>query len=101
MQIYNRHSLPILFIGPPDSQITPGQVVLLKEAIANTKEKLTRLASEHRDLHGTVSKVGKAIDRNFVSDFTATTRTDLLQSESNVNDLSLLLANIYNFVVAF
>lgn len=76
----------------PDAEITPGQVVLLREALANAKEKLTRLATDHRDLHSTVSKVGKAIDRNFVSDFTATTRTDLLQSERSLELLNKIIA---------
>ncbi len=72
----------LFILGPPDAEVTPGQVILLKDALANTKEKLVRLATDHRDLHGTVSKVGKAIDRNFVPDYTATNRLDLLQSES-------------------
>lgn len=90
-----------------ESEITPGQVVVLKDAISRAKEKLSRLTQgfqfdwlsfftdlikyiflDHRDLHGTVSKVGKAIDRNFTPDFTATIRQDLLQSERNVDLLN-------------
>lgn len=43
-------------------------------------------------MHGTVSKVGKAIDRNFVADFTATSRTDVFQSERNVLLLNKIMA---------
>lgn len=32
-------------------------------AVAKVKETVSRLASEHRDLHSSVSKVGKTIDR--------------------------------------
>lgn len=32
-------------------------------AVAKVKETISRLASEHRDLHSSVSKVGKTIDR--------------------------------------
>ncbi len=32
-----------------------------------------------RELHSTVSKVGKAIDRNFVSDFDSTSREDVFR----------------------
>lgn len=36
---------------------------------------------------GTVSKVGKAIDRNFTAEFTSITRHDLFQSERNIERL--------------
>uniref|UniRef100_U5ENW0 Putative e3 ubiquitin ligase n=1 Tax=Corethrella appendiculata TaxID=1370023 RepID=U5ENW0_9DIPT len=76
----------------PDQELTPGQVVVLRDAISKTKEKLQRLTTEHRDLHGTVSKVGKAIDRNFVADFTATSRTDVFQHEHNIELLNKIMA---------
>lgn len=60
-----------------------------------TNEKLQRLSSEHRELHGAVSKVGKVIDRNFISDFTATTRTDALQDEENIMLLNKVMAKHY------
>lgn len=44
------------------------------------KETVSRLATDHRDLHSTVSKVGKAIDRNFIADFSATSREDAFNS---------------------
>lgn len=78
--------------GPADEQLTPGQVELLHTAIANAKDKLQRLTTDHRDLHGTVSKVGKAIDRNFVGDFTATSRNDVFQSDRNVVLLNKIMA---------
>jgi len=42
-----------------------------------------KLAIEHRELHSTVSKVGKAIDRNFVSDFAATCKEDIFTEPQN------------------
>lgn len=36
---------------PPDSQLTPQQVSMIKSSLSRTKEKLQRLCSEHRDLH--------------------------------------------------
>ena len=35
--------------------------------LRKVRDVTSQLSSEHRDLHGTVSKVGKAIDRSFVS----------------------------------
>lgn len=49
------------------------------------KETISRLASDHRDLHGTVSKVGKAIDRNFVADFAATSREEVFAKPEKIN----------------
>uniref|UniRef100_A0A1B0EWU6 Uncharacterized protein n=1 Tax=Phlebotomus papatasi TaxID=29031 RepID=A0A1B0EWU6_PHLPP len=75
-----------------NAELTAGQVVILKDALSKTKEKLQRLTADHRDLHGTVSKVGKAIDRNFVSDFTATSRTDVFTTERNIQLLNTVIA---------
>lgn len=76
-----------------DDEVTPGQVVLLKDAMSKTKEKLQRITTDHRDLHGTVSKVGKAIDRNFISDFTTTSRSDICSSEREVKMLDNIIAS--------
>ncbi|XP_058457097.1 E3 ubiquitin-protein ligase RMND5A isoform X1 [Malaya genurostris] len=78
--------------APSDEQLTPGQIEVLHDAMAKAKDKLQRLTTEHRDLHGTVSKVGKAIDRNFVADFTATSRTDVFQLDHNVTLLNKIMA---------
>lgn len=50
------------------------------------------MTTEHRDLHGTVSKVGKSIDRNFVSDFSSTSRTDVLLYPKNMDLLNKVIA---------
>lgn len=64
----------------------------MRDFLTKIKDKLHILTTDHRDLHGTVSKVGKAIDRNFVSDFTATTRTDVFSDENNVQLLNKIIA---------
>lgn len=50
---------------------------ILKEAMKKVCETVHRLTTEHRELHGSVSKVGKAIDRNFTADFASTSREDV------------------------
>lgn len=77
---------------PPDGQLTPEQINILRDALAKSKEKLQRLTADHRDMHGTVSKVGKAIDRNFVCDLSSTARTDVLVHERNVQLLNKVIA---------
>ncbi|XP_075154665.1 required for meiotic nuclear division 5 protein souji [Haematobia irritans] len=80
---------------PSTPRLTDSQICIITEALQKTNEKLQRLSSEHRELHGAVSKVGKVIDRNFISDFTATTRTDALQDEDNIMLLNKVMAKHY------
>lgn len=61
-----------LELAPSDVQMSTGQTVILSQALAKVKETITRHASEHRDLHSSVSKVGKTIDRNFTQDYAST-----------------------------
>ncbi|XP_075223460.1 required for meiotic nuclear division 5 protein souji [Lycorma delicatula] len=63
--------------SPPDHELTPAQSVIVRQAMNRVRETIQRLATEHRDLHSTVSKVGKAIDRNFVADFASTSREEV------------------------
>lgn len=53
--------------------------------MGKVKESVSRLTTDHRDLHSTVSKVGKAIDRNFVADFAATSREDAFASSDKIS----------------
>ena len=64
-------------IAPPDHELTHEQVQILKQAMTKARDTVQRLATDHRELHSTVSKVGKAIDRNFIADFASTSREDV------------------------
>lgn len=90
---FNNFSI-IPFLASP-ARLTDSQISIINEALQKTNEKLQRLSSDHRVLHGAVSRVGKVIDRNFVSDFTATTRIDALQDEDNVMLLNKVMAKHY------
>ncbi|KAM9795289.1 E3 ubiquitin-protein transferase RMND5B isoform 1-T1 [Neosynchiropus ocellatus] len=43
----------------------------MAQCCKNIKETVQMLASQHKDIHGSVSKVGKAIDRNFDAEISA------------------------------
>lgn len=86
----------LYFTAPEDGEVTPGQIGLWRDAMNKTKEKLQRLTTEHRDLHGTVSKVGKSIDRNMTADFTATSRIDLFETEKNIKLLDNIIAQHFH-----
>lgn len=89
--INNRYFVYFLLVHP-DAKLTPEQASLLRDALTMKKEKLQRLTTDHRDLHGAVSKIGKTIDRNFVSDFSSTTRNDVLVHEQNIQLLNKVIA---------
>ncbi|XP_064630034.1 E3 ubiquitin-protein ligase RMND5A-like isoform X2 [Lineus longissimus] len=56
---------------PENAELPATQVILLTQLSKRVKEIAGRIGLEHKDLHSSVSKVGKSIDRNFVSDFGA------------------------------
>ncbi|XP_023024595.1 required for meiotic nuclear division 5 protein souji [Leptinotarsa decemlineata] len=64
---------------------------ILKQSMGKIKDTVSKIATDHRDLHSTVSKVGKAIDRNFVSDFAATTREDSLTSPEKLQLINKII----------
>lgn len=84
------------FLAPENHELTPGQVELLRQATNKVKETVTRLATDHRDSHSTVSKVGKAIDRNFVADFSASSREDVFNTPEKIELLNKIICQHYH-----
>ncbi|XP_015917146.1 E3 ubiquitin-protein ligase RMND5A isoform X2 [Parasteatoda tepidariorum] len=72
--------------------ITPAQSSILSRCSTRVKDVVTSLATEHRDLHGTVSKVGKAIDKNFIADFATTSNEDVFQGSENAKLLNQVIS---------
>ncbi|XP_045188845.2 E3 ubiquitin-protein ligase RMND5A-like isoform X1 [Mercenaria mercenaria] len=60
-----------LAAGPADGEVQVTQSLVMTQALHRVQEATSRMGQEHKDLHSTVSKVGKTIDRNFVSEFSA------------------------------
>ncbi|KPJ17238.1 Protein RMD5-like A [Papilio machaon] len=54
---------------PPDSPLTQTQSMILSDLAANVKQTVFQTSTEHRELHATVSRVGKSIDRHFIADY--------------------------------
>lgn len=80
-----------MLLAPEDHELSAVQKDLLQQAMTKVKETVSRLATDHRDLHSTVSKVGKAIDRNFVADFAATSREDVFSSPQKIELLNKVI----------
>lgn len=54
--------------GGDRSELTVAQAATLHSILKKVKDTAGKVASEHKDIHGSVSKVGKAIDKNFIAD---------------------------------
>ena len=79
-------SLNFLFKGtvpnpenPTALMINPAQTFMLVQALQKVKESAAKVGSDHRDLHSSVSKIGKSIDRSFVADYDSTSRDDVFR----------------------
>lgn len=77
--------------APSDHELTPGQAQVLKDTMKKVRETAHHLATEHRELHSTVSKVGKAIDRNFIADFASTSREDVFSGPEKSHMLNQVI----------
>ena len=60
--------------------INPAQTFMLVQALQKVKETAAKVGADHRDLHSSISRVGKTIDRNFVADYDSTSRDDVFGS---------------------
>lgn len=73
------------FLAPDGYELSKYQKEVFRQALKKIKETIFQVATEHREHHSTISKVGKAIDRNFVPDFAATSRDDVFAAPDKIN----------------
>lgn len=52
---------------------------------------LNQFSSEHRDLHSSVSRVGKSVDKNFISDYVCVGNENLFDQEDNAIALNKVI----------
>ncbi|KAG8033876.1 hypothetical protein G9C98_008357 [Cotesia typhae] len=74
-----------------DQELTPKQIEILKQSVSKVRDTVHRLATDHRESHSTVSKVGKAIDRNFIADFASTSREDVFNGTEKTQLLNQVI----------
>lgn len=75
-----------------EGELSPAQTLMLIKTLQSVKETCSRVASDHRELHSSVSKIGKAIDRSFVADYDSTSRDEVFaspQTQAMVNEVIL------------
>lgn len=76
--------------------LTPAQTFSLMKTVQGLSEVVSTFGTVHRDLHSSVSKVGKAIDRNFVTDYDSTSREDIFKPADQQKRLNeVILQHFY------
>ncbi|CAB4055098.1 RMND5 [Lepeophtheirus salmonis] len=79
-----------------EEKLNPVEIYVIRIALINIKKFITQIASQHRDLHSSVSKVGKTIDRNFISDFNSVSQEEFFSEESKTRFLhQVILEHFY------
>ncbi|KXJ18393.1 E3 ubiquitin-protein ligase RMND5A [Exaiptasia diaphana] len=71
-------------VNSNQEELSPLQCQVLAQSAKKVKDTVTRLATEHKELHGGISKIGKAIDRNFIADNTACSYNGVFDGEKAV-----------------
>uniref|UniRef100_S4R9W6 Required for meiotic nuclear division 5 homolog B n=1 Tax=Petromyzon marinus TaxID=7757 RepID=S4R9W6_PETMA len=54
-----------------EAELSATHALVLSHCCKKIRDTVQKLASDHKDIHGSVSKVGKAIDRNFEPDISS------------------------------
>jgi hypothetical protein len=75
-----------------NNELTQIQCDLLYDnVIKKTRNTMSQFSSEHRDIHSSVSRIGKAIDKNFISDYASVNNESLFDNSSNNNLLNQVI----------
>lgn len=83
------------FVAPEDHVLTNVQQELLRQTMTKIRDTTSRIALEHRDLHSSVSKVGKSIDRNFTQDFGACSKESVFNDPEKVQIINKVICKHY------
>jgi len=76
--------------------ISNDQKLRINDSLSRINQSVSKIAVEHRDLHSSVSKVGKTIDRNFVADYDCTSREDVFSGHEKSSLLTdVILQHLY------
>ena len=65
--------------------------LIYDNVIKKTRNTISQFSSEHRDIHSSVSRIGKAIDKNFISDYASVNNESLFESQTNNNLLNQVI----------
>lgn len=95
-QLKNLVELRSQISSSEEDQLTSVQKTDLKLLTLKISECIGKLAVDHRDLHSTVSKVGKSIDKSFGHDFDSTYKEDSFSGANKEDVLNeVILKHLY------
>lgn len=69
--------------APPESALSAEQSQAVKECTQQLKEVCQGISSEHKDVHATISKFGRAIDKNFQLDISGICKEAVFAGEKS------------------
>ncbi|KAM3960250.1 required for meiotic nuclear division 5 protein souji [Aphomia sociella] len=68
----------------PNTSLTQTQAMVVSELATRAKQTVFQMSTEHRELHATVSRVGKSIDRHFIADYgSVAPKAEMFCSDTN------------------
>ncbi|XP_054167491.1 E3 ubiquitin-protein ligase RMND5A-like [Oppia nitens] len=89
IQSYQRD---LMLLSSPTNELTEIQCDLLYDnVIKKTRNTISQFSSEHRDIHASVSRIGKVIDKNFVYDYSSVNNEAVFENPANVNILNQVI----------
>eukprot|EP00088_Acartia_fossae_P056139 TRINITY_DN6533_c0_g1_i1.p1 TRINITY_DN6533_c0_g1~~TRINITY_DN6533_c0_g1_i1.p1 ORF type:complete len:401 (-),score=88.61 TRINITY_DN6533_c0_g1_i1:187-1389(-) len=95
-QIQHLEDLKKRIQGSEEAEVNSVHKTDLKLLTLKVSECVGKLAGDHRDLHSTVSKVGKSIDRNFSHDFDSTYEEEFFSGSTKEHLLNeVILQHLY------
>ncbi|KAH9405259.1 E3 ubiquitin-protein transferase rmnd5a [Tyrophagus putrescentiae] len=79
-------------LSSAESELTESQRnLILDNVVKKCNNMLNQFSSEHRDLHSSVSRVGKSVDKNFISDYVCVGNENLFDQEENALALNKVI----------
>ncbi|XP_065882937.1 E3 ubiquitin-protein transferase RMND5B-like [Dysidea avara] len=76
-----------------DASLTEGQRTSLEKLLKEASEACQNFSSQHKDSHGAISRMGKAIDRNFQMDVSACSKEGIFDGKDRMQHLYTALCN--------
>ncbi|CAG2175956.1 unnamed protein product [Oppiella nova] len=84
IQQINSYQRDLMLLSAPANELTQIQRDLLYDnVIKKTRNTISQFSSEHRDIHSSVSRIGKAIDKNFICDYASVSNDSVFESPAN------------------
>uniref|UniRef100_A0A1I8A411 RING-Gid-type domain-containing protein n=1 Tax=Steinernema glaseri TaxID=37863 RepID=A0A1I8A411_9BILA len=98
--LYNELLLNTDATDEADQELSVTSQYLFENALSETKSLLDELSSEHRQVHSSISRCGKEIERNFHADLSGIIRNqkDIEEDEANSARVNKLIFDYLNSV---